>query len=56
MNVSYLRLGARSARRGIAKSRRWRLRKSLMRNQGISREIATALAKDAVPQRKAKRR
>jgi len=51
---SYLRRQSHEARHAIRQSRRWRLRRSLMRNQGLSKETAKALAAGAVPSRKAR--
>lgn len=50
----YLRIDSREARKSIANSRRLRLRNSLMNNQGLSKETAKELAREAVPVRKAK--
>lgn len=46
---------SRDARKAVTNSRRWRLRNSLMNNQGLSKGVATELAKEAVPMRKAKK-
>jgi hypothetical protein len=44
---SYLRQRSNRTRRIIEKSRRYRLRVSLMRNQGVSKETAKELAAEA---------
>ncbi len=54
MSGSFLRRGSHQARHAVTQSRRWRLRRSLMRNQGLPKQTAKALAIEAVPARKAK--
>lgn len=50
--ASYLRLRSHETRHLITQARRYRLRNSLMRNQGLSKDVAKALAHEAVPPRK----
>ena len=49
---SFLRRKSRRAKRLIERSRRYRLRVSLMRNQGMSREAAKTLAAEYKFERK----
>ena len=45
---SYLRKTSRQSRHAIQQSRVWRLRNSLMRQQGLSKAVAKVLAYEAV--------
>lgn len=54
MKGSYLRRSSCEAQRGITKYRRFKLRRSLMRNQGLSQATAKELATEAVKVRKPK--